>query len=320
MAVLLDTSDLAVGDRFEAFRTGMLEVSGSTRIDLEIPPGGVSARMFLYDFGASRVFAAESTGVSMARDTRAARSASPEAVAIAVHGVGVGRHATGNDQRLVRTGDVMVVDITRPFDFSWSGPGSSTSLQVPIAELGMSLEAVQRAGSRLESSPLYRIVSRHLVELTEDAERLSASPMAPTVGDATVQLVRALLAGAGEGEQASREIIEQTLLSQIHVYIRQNLTDPTLGPDSIARALAVSRRQLFRICTRADLSLEQYIIGKRLEGAKEELGSPAARWRSIAAVALRWGFKDPTHFSRRFKDAYGLLPRDWRRLAHKELP
>jgi AraC-like DNA-binding protein len=297
----------------------MLEVSGSTRIDVESPPGGVSAQMSLCAFGASRVFAAESTGVSMARDTRAARSASPEAVAIAVHGVGLGRHQTGDDQRIVRPGDVMLVDITRPFDFSWSGRGSSTSLQVPTAELGMPLEAVQRAASRLESSPLYRIVSRHLVELTDDAERLSASPMAPALGDATLQLVRALLAGADEGGQASREIVEQTLLSQIHVYVRQNLSDPMLGPDSVAKALAVSRRQLFRVCTRADLSLEQYIIGKRLEGAKAELASPAARWRSIAAVASGWGFKDPTHFARRFKDAYGLLPREWKRLAYEEL-
>ena len=38
--------------------------------------------------------------------------------------MGTGRHETGIRQRLVRTGDVMVVDVTRPFDFAWSGRGS----------------------------------------------------------------------------------------------------------------------------------------------------------------------------------------------------
>jgi AraC-like DNA-binding protein len=35
---------------------------------------------------------------------------------------------------------------------------------------------------------------------------------------------------------------------------------------------------------------------------------------TIAAVARRWGFADATHFARRFRDAYGLSPREWRQL------
>ena len=52
----------------------------------------------------------------------------------------------------MRSGDLVVVDITRPFDFSWSGPGSSTSVQVPTAELGLSMETVQRAADNLASA------------------------------------------------------------------------------------------------------------------------------------------------------------------------
>jgi AraC-like DNA-binding protein len=35
---------------------------------------------------------------------------------------------------------------------------------------------------------------------------------------------------------------------------------------------------------------------------------------TIGTVARRWGFTDSTHFSRRFRGAYGLSPREWRRL------
>ena len=297
----------------------MLETSGATQVELEKKPGGITGRMELYSLGEARIFTAQSSGIAMRRDHRTARGASPEAIAVAVHGVGVGRHQMGDRQRLVRTGDVMVVDVTRPFDFAWSGQGSSTSMQIPIAELGLPLDAVQRAAPRLESSPLYQIVSRYLVELTRDAEHLSAAPTAPSLGEASVQLIRALLSGALDRDPGAHEVMEQTLLSQVRAYVRAHLRDPALSAGDVAAALAVSRRQLFRICTSADFSLEQYVIGKRLEGAKAELARPSAASRSIARVALSWGFKDPTHFSRRFKAAYGMLPRDWRRHAQEEL-
>ena len=165
MALLLDTAPLDAGDRLEAFRAAMLEASGSTRIELDTAES-VQGQMALWSFGRARVFTAASTGISMFRDAKAARGASTEAVAVAVQGEGTGRHATATGQRLVRTGEVMVVDITRPFDFGWVGRGSSTSIQVPIADLGLPVDAVQRAADRLETSPLYGMVSRHLMELT----------------------------------------------------------------------------------------------------------------------------------------------------------
>jgi AraC-like DNA-binding protein len=318
MATLLDTATLPKADRHEIFRAAMLGASGATRVELEEGEHGVSGRMTLHALGQTRIFTAQSTGITMLRDTKTASAAPLDAVAIAVHGHGVGRHQMTDRQRLVRTGDVMVVDVTRPFDFAWSGTGSSASLQVPIVELGMPLHAIQKAAGKLESSPLYGIVSRYLVELTRDAERLSSSPTAPTVGEASVQLIRALLWSADDDLTTQRDAMEQTLLTQVRAYVRENLRDPTLSADQIAVALSVSRRQLFRVCTGADFSLEQYIIGKRLEGAKAALANPSDRNRSIASVAYSWGFKDPTHFSRRFRRAYGMLPRDWRRYAEEE--
>jgi AraC-like DNA-binding protein len=71
------------------------------------------------------------------------------------------------------------------------------------------------------------------------------------------------------------------------------------------------------VCARAGLSLEQDIIGRRLEAARAELARPASRHRSIGVVARRWGFADPTHFGRRFRSAYGMTPGDWRRSSRQ---
>ena len=63
------------------------------------------------------------------------------------------------------------------------------------------------------------------------------------------------------------------------------------------------------------ISLHEWITGQRLEGAREELAGVGSRHRSIARVAQRWGFTNPTRFSHRFRDAYGITPRDWLLMA-----
>lgn len=47
--------------------------------------------------------------------------------------------------------------------------------------------------------------------------------------------------------------------------------------------------------------------------AAEELLRRESRHRSIAAIARSWGFRDPSHFARRFLAAYGVTPKEWRR-------
>ncbi|XES00905.1 AraC family transcriptional regulator [Streptomyces sp. S1D4-11] len=48
---------------------------------------------------------------------------------------------------------------------------------------------------------------------------------------------------------------------------------------------------------------------------KRELGRSANRRLSVAAVAQRWGFSSPSHFSRTFRDAYGMSPSAWQASA-----
>jgi AraC-like DNA-binding protein len=38
---------------------------------------------------------------------------------------------------------------------------------------------------------------------------------------------------------------------------------------------------------------------------------------SITYVAHRWGFVNATHFSRVFRETYGMSPRDWRELNRR---
>ena len=47
---------------------------------------------------------------------------------------------------------------------------------------------------------------------------------------------------------------------------------------------------------------------RRLDRCRSDLEA-ARRTESITSIALRWGFNDPSHFSRLFRRRYGVAPR-----------
>ncbi|MEU8222539.1 helix-turn-helix transcriptional regulator [Kribbella sp. NPDC048915] len=103
------------------------------------------------------------------------------------------------------------------------------------------------------------------------------------------------------------------LFSRITWYARRHLTDRTLGPAQLAAVHNVSVRYLYKLFAEHHRSLEQWLITERLRGAARELKDPAGDHLPISAIAARWGFDDAAHFARRFRAAYGVTPREWRR-------
>ena len=52
----------------------------------------------------------------------------------------------------------------------------------------------------------------------------------------------------------------------------------------------------------------------RLERCRRDLLDPAQVDRPVAGIAARWGFSSAAHFSRVFREAYGLPPAAFRRV------
>ena len=59
-------------------------------------------------------------------------------------------------------------------------------------------------------------------------------------------------------------------------------------------------------------SFRGYVQTQRLERCKRDLGDPAYQARHIGEIAFAWGFNDLAHFSRIFKQRFGVSPREWR--------
>jgi AraC-like DNA-binding protein len=158
------------------------------------------------------------------------------------------------------------------------------------------------------------LVLHHLTVLPALSDALQGSRSAAMLGDATTQLVRALLTSAADDDGHRHPAMADVLFTRITWYARQHLRDPDLNPARLAAEHNISVRYLYKLFSQQELTPEQWLIGERLAGARRQLVSPADRHRPIAAIAAQWGFHDPSHFTRRFRKAHGMTPQEWRRL------
>ncbi|WP_138757911.1 helix-turn-helix domain-containing protein [Modestobacter altitudinis] len=314
MVTLLDTDQLPPAERRPAQVVARLEATMVSRVRFAEPGAASHARLDGWDLGGVPVLRAALAGDPvLARSARAAREDVVPTVSFAVQEVGVGMQEQFGAQRTVPRGGLVLTELASPYEYRWVGPGVCRALQVPVSRLGLPVDDVRRALPLAHRSPLYGLVRAHLTEVTRDAERLAGEPLVHALASATVDLTRALLASAAGPTRSVEDVAAETLLTRVRSYVRQHLIDPGLDAEQVAAAHAISVRQLYRVCAAAHVSLEQWIIHQRLEGARAELASPRSRDRSIAVIARHWGFTDPSYFSRRFRATFGLTPRDWRR-------
>ena len=58
--------------------------------------------------------------------------------------------------------------------------------------------------------------------------------------------------------------------------------------------------------------MSHWIRTRRLEQCRRMLSDPVHAGRSVSEIGARWGLPDAPHFSRVFKAAYGVSPRQFR--------
>jgi AraC-like DNA-binding protein len=93
-------------------------------------------------------------------------------------------------------------------------------------------------------------------------------------------------------------------------YIARHLGSDGLDAFAIAAATHVSVKHLQRLFNRDGVPMMRYVWQARLERAERLLRASTVRPVSVQEIAYRCGFRSPAHFSRAFKERYGVSPRD----------
>jgi AraC-like DNA-binding protein len=100
-------------------------------------------------------------------------------------------------------------------------------------------------------------------------------------------------------------------------YIAVHLSDPALSPGTIAAALHMSRRTLYKVLTLSNETADgtgvaAMIRRERLVRARRILVDPAYGDRTIGQIGAEVGIPSAALFSRLFRAEFGVAPRDLR--------
>ncbi|MFE9445143.1 AraC family transcriptional regulator [Streptomyces sp. NPDC006602] len=217
---------------------------------------------------------------------------------------------------LLEAGDLVFCDPVR-LRFLPLGDGCQWMVfRMPLRHLGVSESDLRRlAGVPVRGGEgVGAMVSIFLSALAAGAEfhgsrigdRLTRSAL-----DLVTVLVMELLAKESGPEASDGSRVGSETLTRIKEFIEANLTDPDLSPQSIALAHHVSVRYLHKLFQNDGTTVSQWMRQRRLNLSRQELSRTGNQRLTVAAVARRSGFTSPSHFSRVFRDAYGMSPSEW---------
>ena len=103
------------------------------------------------------------------------------------------------------------------------------------------------------------------------------------------------------------------LSMRVKTYIEAELADPELSVEQIAHACSISVRGLHRHFAEDPAgSVSRYLWQRRLIRCAEALRDPSRAHLSITDVCFSYGFSSSSHFSRLFKDRFGVPPYQYR--------
>ncbi|MEV5084529.1 helix-turn-helix domain-containing protein [Streptomyces sp. NPDC056159] len=223
-------------------------------------------------------------------------------------------------ESMCRAGDIVLVDSGRPFRGQFRatrGRGSHLVAQFPRTLLPLPRSTVQGALAAPISARhgMGATFYRWLSDLSSRAEEFTAAE-APTLASVTVDLLASLLGHCLDAEKKlTPQSRRQALRVRICDFVEQHLGDPDLTPGAIAAAHGISVSHLHAVFADQDLTVAAWIRNRRLERCRRDLTDPLLLARPVQAVAAHWGFTSPAHFSRAFRAAYGMSPREYRHVG-----
>ncbi|MGI8393251.1 helix-turn-helix domain-containing protein [Leucobacter sp. W1038] len=214
-------------------------------------------------------------------------------------------------EAVLRKGDLAIYDTSRPYSLLSSEGARTAIIMFPRELLSLTSEATsQLTAVRFDRERGFAAsVSPFMTHLMSQLDQL-ARPSGSRLPYNIVDLVGTML--SFELEDRSDYGSNSALLRGIMNYIEENLGNPELCLKAIANAHFISPRYLQVLFQRNDLTVSAWVRERRLERCRRDLEDPNKQNEPLASLAARWGFTEPTHFSRAFKRAYGYSPRDAR--------
>jgi AraC-like DNA-binding protein len=312
MTTLLDTRGVAPTDRLDYWAAGIAEhffpvglaPNGPLPFDAQLTGGRVGAVAVCSITGAPHI---------ARRTARMVARGDPDSILLYLLRNGSCRIEQDDRSCVLGPGDLAMHDTSRPSTFEaydgldlaifsfpkWLlGAQGNDITRHTATRVGHSTGCVARLGAPFLAEVAYTVEHSAITE--QEAEGLC---------EMLVATLRALNGGSERGPTPTMR--RGALLAHMRRYALDHLHDPRLGPEQIARAHFYSARYVHKLFAEDGSGVSAWIRKQRMERALADLRRPSDD--TIAAIALRWGYRDAASFSRAFRQTYGCSPSDLRR-------
>lgn len=313
-SLVFSTDDLPAKERFDAWRDAIAPVFDVEPADRHAPRD-CRAELSAFHLGDMLVGRISLSGVNH-RGIRSARKIRRDpldhyVVEIYTGGGCVGE--AGGDFALT-PGSVGIMDLGQPAAVQ-SALSESISVTIPRDLLDRRVADAARLHGTVLRGATGGLLGDYILSLHRHLPRLAAQEAA-RVSHATLEMIAACLAPSADNMAQARGPADAVLLERAKRYIARNLTSSDLSVGQICAALRVSRSHLYRAFEREG-GVAAYIQARRLASIHAALRDPADR-RHISELAYDHGFASPAHFSRAFRQHFGLAPSEVRELARTQ--
>jgi AraC family transcriptional regulator, positive regulator of tynA and feaB len=214
---------------------------------------------------------------------------------------------TQNDEAVqLAVGDIALLDAARPAA-CFAGDSQWLRLQLPrqsfLSHLGCEPQGGLHARGETPAAHL-------LFDLVRNADKGDGSASFPA--DSYMQLAVYDLLGAlfAPPDPLAVSRHADRLFARIRDVIKDGFADPDFGPREVAAETGISLRYLQKLFTARGSTCSEFIYSLRLDHAARLLHRRASLGTSqpLSEVAYACGFRDYTHFARRFRHRFGYSP------------
>ncbi|WP_397474581.1 helix-turn-helix domain-containing protein [Pusillimonas sp.] len=301
------TDDVAVADRIDYWNdknTSVLVGLRSSSFDDD----GLRAAQTNYDLGGLRLADISGNRHVIERNSEMVRRHPKPAIFASLVLKSKGFFYQGGDCHMLEPGDLILYDIQRPYAIGFNDsmrqllfdlPSDFLCDQLPPNALARPIKIDGRQGAG-------RVLAMSLRQRSTDFIGRPHYADAPALRAEVHAVLQTLVSDHLAGKPGTG--LSVSYLAAARAYIARNLHKPQLDGSQVAAALGVSSRHLSRLFAAEGATPTEYIRACRLRAARVDLADPGLAHLSVAVIAFKWGFVSQAHFSRVFRQHYGMTP------------
>jgi AraC-like DNA-binding protein len=231
---------------------------------------------------------------------------------------GVCEVGQGGRKTKLTPGDIGFLDTSRPYEVTFPRSFRQNILKMPaILFHDIAPRGDDMAGAALPGDQALTAIARQNLLMLKHGATAIEPIFLPAAANCAIDHLGLAMRATRRSE--ARKIVAHSIsgyVAHADAYISDHLHDSDLSLEQIARSAGISSgylQQLYRAAKGATIG--QSIHNRRLARCRKDLADPSLAKQSVTSIAFRWGFSESSSFSRAFRRAFGVSPRQYRQLS-----